>query len=189
VVKNVMLDLETFGRKSGCAILSIGACAFDDDKMGKSFYRVISEPRGTVDMDTVKWWMRQSDEARGEFFNKDAVPHDKAVADFFAFFAGEKARYLWCRGASFDEPILRGAVGAPPAPWDYRDVRCVRTLYSVAGLQVFGGKDEKHIAVKDAMFQAEQAIRAMAMIRERRAANVQRDVAAGRANVVKRNRK
>ena len=188
-MRNVMLDLETFGRKSGCAILSIGGCAFDDDKIGKSFYRVISDPRGTVDMDTVKWWMRQSDEAREEFSNKEAVPHDRAIVDFYAFFVAKKARYLWCRGASFDEPILRGAVGAPPALWDYRDVRCVRTLYSVAGLQVFGAKEEKHVAVKDAVFQAEQAIIALAMIRERRAANVQRDVAAGRANVVKRNGK
>jgi hypothetical protein len=157
-VRHVSVDLKTFGRRPGCAILSIGAVEFSEEKIGRSFYRVIEEPQGTVDMDTLTWWLRQPELARKVFDDKeDAVDHATAIQLFYQFFLSCGARYLWCH-ASFDEPILKGAVGHAPVPWDYHDVRDLRTLVMLAKIKSFKPKGEGHNALDDARYQASQAI-------------------------------
>lgn len=55
---DIMVDIETLGRKPGCVILSIGCVAFD----GKEFYvnidpfKMKDEGVFHVDPDTSKWW-------------------------------------------------------------------------------------------------------------------------------------
>ncbi len=163
---NCMVDLETLGRKSGAAILSIGAVIFDDKKdiLGKSFYAKIAEPRGSVDMSTIMWWLRQSIEAKDVFTVKDAMSHEEALAAFYKFYTDQKAARLWCYGAGFDEPILRGAVNGPPVPWNYSDVRCARTLYSLAGVQLTFDDKKHHNALEDAVQQAKAALLALKRI-------------------------
>lgn len=164
-MKHVMVDLETFGRKSGCAIAAIGAVAFEEEgPLGDNFYRAISEPVGTVDMSTIKWWLNQDDAVRKVLMSKDAVPHEQALSEFYQFFRDQGARYLWCYGAGFDEPILRGAAGGLAVPWDYKDVRCARTLAMVAGVQVAHWADH-HDALGDATRQAEQVVRCLWRVR------------------------
>ena len=145
---NCMVDLETLGRKAGSAILSIGAVIFDDKKdlLGPKYYEKIEEPRGTVDMSTLMWWFRQGEKAREVFNTKDAIPHERALEGFYRFYVDQKATRLWCYGAGFDEPILRGAVNGPPVPWNYSDVRCARTLYSLAGVQLTFNDQDHHNA-------------------------------------------
>src|SRR3990172_10155945 len=70
-MKDVMVDLETLGRRAGCAILSIGAVAFDAEtgKMGPEFYMVVKmascEKHGLhTDPETVAWWEKQNPEAQ-----------------------------------------------------------------------------------------------------------------------------
>lgn len=101
---DIMLDLETWGKKPGCDIRSIGACVFNpatgyvaDPTSGYNgedypnlFYIAthnLWKPAGlrlrgsrqyplTRDPDTVQWWSEQSDEAQAAFAN----PVDLAVA-------------------------------------------------------------------------------------------------------------
>jgi len=97
-MKDVMVDLETLGRRAGCAILSIGAVAFDAEtgKMGPEFYMVVKmascEKHGLhTDPDTVAWWEKQNPEAqkvlkqaRAARGNKD-LP--KALTEFNTYLA------------------------------------------------------------------------------------------------------
>src|SRR3982751_4177087 len=39
---NVMIDLETLGRRAGCVVLSIGAVGFDGKTLGAEFYTVLN---------------------------------------------------------------------------------------------------------------------------------------------------
>lgn len=68
---NIMVDLETYGTRPGCPILSIGAVYFDPltGKMGKEMYEVVNLDSCLklgleLDPDTVAWWDKQSDEAK-----------------------------------------------------------------------------------------------------------------------------
>lgn len=90
----VMLDLETWGKRPGCDIRSIGACVFDPEtgRVGAEpapggcnpFYIACDNPVVatrpgmdgdtpiykyplTRDPDTVQWWSEQSDEAQAAF--------------------------------------------------------------------------------------------------------------------------
>ena len=39
--QDVMVDLETWGTKPGCAIISIGAVSFGPDGLGEEFYTAL----------------------------------------------------------------------------------------------------------------------------------------------------
>ena len=71
-MKDVMVDLETLGRRAGCSILSIGAVAFDAETgtMGPEFYMVVKmascEKHGLhTDPETVAWWKKQNPDMDG----------------------------------------------------------------------------------------------------------------------------
>lgn len=106
---DIMLDLETWGKKPGCDIRSIGACVFNpltgfvhDGTLGtfKTFYvatdnvisftqwKGLNEPTSynglryplTRDPETVQWWKDQSPEAQAAFENP--VDLRRALFDF-----------------------------------------------------------------------------------------------------------
>ena len=67
ILNDVMVDLETLGRRAGCVIVSVGAVKFDP-KTGfvdtdNAFYKAITVESAMryglrVDPDTLRWWMR-----------------------------------------------------------------------------------------------------------------------------------
>lgn len=70
-MKDVMVDLETLGKRPGCPILSIGAVYFDPltGELGPEMYEVVNLESCmklglVVDPETEKWWSEQSEEAR-----------------------------------------------------------------------------------------------------------------------------
>ena len=60
-MQNVMIDLETLGRRAGCAILSIGAVAFDlKQGLGEEMYVVVNRQSCNAaelheDLSTLDW--------------------------------------------------------------------------------------------------------------------------------------
>ncbi|MEM8396661.1 3'-5' exonuclease, partial [Morganella morganii] len=77
--KHLMIDLETMGNKPDSAIVAIAAVPFDmvsgvtDDAL---FYEIIDlrsseKYGGSIDADTVLWWLGKSDNARGEIINSE----------------------------------------------------------------------------------------------------------------------
>lgn len=152
---SVMIDLETFGRRPGCIVPSIGAVKFTSDGATDSLYLVLDtaeqEDRGLCcEVDTVKWWLQQSTEAqKALLLTPESVP---AGLQRLAAFIGDS--YVWANGASFDFPILaelyrRFDMGTPWKFWDERDFRTVKQLVNVATERV----TTAHHALADAEYQ------------------------------------
>lgn len=166
-LNHLMIDLETFGNTYNSAIVTIGACFFDPEtgEIGPKFYRAIDIADairfGRTDGDTLKWWMKQSEDAR-----QAAIAGTEPLADALnalsEFYRRGRNACPWGNGATFDITILEHAYGrclGTKAPWDFWNIRDVRTIVHVAkGIcdrpKTFGN-GTAHNALDDAVFQAE----------------------------------
>ncbi|MEM8305595.1 3'-5' exonuclease, partial [Morganella morganii] len=139
--KHLMIDLEVMAKKPDGAIAAIAAVPFDmvsgvtDDAL---FYEVVDLRSsaglgGSIDADTVLWWLGKSDNARGEIINSEkAIELPDALlglSSFVSEFCGEQVQ-VWGNGSSFDNVILRSAYencGITPfwKHWNDRDVRTI----------------------------------------------------------------
>jgi hypothetical protein len=164
--KNVMVDLETLGKRAGCAILSIGAVRFDAEgvDMEDGLYLIVRR-KDCVDAglhedpSTVEWWEKQSDTARKVIHlseRDDATPLRTALTEFGAFVGSAK---VYGNGSDFDNAILYAAYAAlgMDVPWKFWDSRCYRTLKGLFPdvKMVRGGTH--HNAFDDAVSQARHA--------------------------------
>lgn len=164
---NVMIDLETLGTKPGCKILSIGASPFPENDLEHSnkFYITIDSKEDqfglTEDENTVKWWARQSEEAKKEAFSGTTTLSD--ALDWFSHYLRElvKTPIVWGNAASFDIKILEAAYLAAkmPVPWGYSNEMCYRTLKNLYSKEVPAPKftGVHHNALDDAIHQARHA--------------------------------
>jgi 3'-5' exoribonuclease-like protein len=162
-MQHVMLDLETWGTRPGSALRSIGAVAFHPNGVGAidTFYRNIDKQSCidcglTVDPLTVAWWEQQSREARAAL-DADQHPLLAVVGAFEAWWESQHARFIWCQGGNFDEPLWTAACAAVACapPWKYWDTRCTRTIYHAARFdtRTFKRDGPHHNALEDALFQ------------------------------------
>jgi hypothetical protein len=145
MMNHLMIDLETFGIRPGSAIRSIGAAMFDPrtDEVGSTFYKKISamscwSAGMTVDQSTVDWWNAPERKAISDELKTDAVDLRSVVALFHNWCIGNRAKYIWCQGGGFDEPLWSAAARlvGPAPPWKFWDCRCTRTAYEMSGLNV-----------------------------------------------------
>ena len=156
----VMVDLETLSTKPDAVILSIGAVNVDN--LTQSFYQVV-DPRTCaevgcrMDVDTVMWWMQQSNEAREAVVQEgDELEHVLTrFAEWIDSLGG--ITEIWSNGADFDIPILINLFGACgiEVPWKFYQHRCFRTAkenFNWVGKPKFEG--DKHNALSDAIHQA-----------------------------------
>lgn len=170
-MRDVMVDLETLGTGPGCAILSIGAVAFDPatGALGEAFYLAVNTRSCRAlglreEAGTIAWWDRQSPEARGVL--ADAETSQASVADaladfgrFLARFGGPRAVRLWGNGADFDNAILAflyQRLGVEP-PWSFWNNRCFRTLKNLHPIPAPPRTGTHHNALDDARHQVEHA--------------------------------
>lgn len=112
-----MIDLETMGNKPDSAIVAIAAVPFDmvsgvtDDAL---FYDVVDlrsseKYGGSIDADTVLWWLGKSENARGEITNSKKMidlPVALARLDSFVSEFCEEHVQVWGNGSNFDNVIL-----------------------------------------------------------------------------------
>lgn len=175
-MEHVMVDLETYGKRPGCPILSIGAVFFDprSGELGKEFYTVADKDQIMYalreDPETVDWWSKQSAEARRILDDPEVVrqPLGLSLLDFGAFLGqsyaarpGSKApnEYIkvWGNGADFDNAILQVAYGNTtlPLPWQFWNNRCYRTIKALRpGIKIDRAGGTHHNALDDAKAQA-----------------------------------
>jgi hypothetical protein len=137
IYTDVMLDLETMGKKSNSALVSIGAVEFnlETGETGREFYRVIDlqsclDVGLKVNASTIYWWLQQSEAARKRICEKGE--HIQKVLNDFTFWMEdclEKVK-IWGNGARFDIGLLEDAYVACHLenPWYFRSEMDVRTL-------------------------------------------------------------
>ncbi len=162
-MNNVMLDLETWGTRPGCAIRSIGACMFDPYGTGHGavFYENISDASCEiaglhVDPNTVKWWQGQTVTAQ-KMLLTNQIELSEAGEKFDAWWKKNRGIFVWSHGENFDEPIWSAAMYAVgrKVPWRFWDARCTRTIYDIT---LFDAKSVKrkgtyHNALDDSIHQ------------------------------------
>lgn len=175
--KHLMIDLETMGNKPDSAIVAIAAVPFDmvsgvsDDAL---FYEIIdlrsSEKHGgSIDADTVLWWLGKSDNARSEIINSEkAIDLPDALTRLSSFaseFCEERVQ-VWGNGSNFDNVILRTAYeNCAITPfwkhWNDRDVRTIVELGRNADIDPkkdFPFVGEAHNALDDALHQVNYVV-------------------------------
>lgn len=162
-----MLDLETLGKTPGCVVVQIGLLEFSEmaepgtfGKMGKiNLDYMEGEKFGlTIDDSTVEWWERQDPKVRSMVFDGIRVPYEKGMRYAEAFLKkvnGDDGR-VWCRGGSFDFPILSAAFRAVgiAQPWNFRNEMDLRTLANFAYDVEKPTTSKAHDALEDCKVQA-----------------------------------
>lgn len=178
---DISFDLETLGVDPGCVITQIGACAFNVARPGgREQFKAFVDPQSCLDLgmtikwSTIAWWLVQSDAARNAMVTKETCHISKALDElrrWIAAVSDPKTVRVWGHGATFDISLLEDAYRrcAMPVPWHYRNVRDLRTLRALAPddlvLAAPSAETNAHIAVDDAIMQADWIIQCTASIR------------------------
>ncbi|WP_318493539.1 3'-5' exonuclease [Photobacterium leiognathi] len=172
---HVMVDIEGLSTDNDAPMSEIGAVKYNP-KTGECFeeFEVLvdiedsmrySQPSAT----TIKFWMKQSDEARSHF-NEKGLPLDVALINLSEWLQGLKDAYpsddvklhVWGNGVNYDNVVLCNAykkVGLE-VPWDHYSDEHVRTIVTM-GREILGIDPKKemvrkgtyHRALDDAKFQ------------------------------------
>ena len=186
-VVDIMVDIESAGKKVTAPLLSIGARVFDikNCKLDEPFFTAITPESafncGIAEADTIQWWMKQSKEAQDNAWNNPDAVHINMALNEFANFIRLQATYhnapvrLWGNAARFDLGILdyQYDKATLPMPWSFRFEMCYRTLKNCykswpmdkskelnpdLWKQLEGGEEFRHSALYDASIQALHAI-------------------------------
>jgi len=136
---DLMVDLETLGKKPGCCLLEIGLCAFSlggdpsDMVTGSIFPDVVEQMSlgGEVEVDTLRWWATKP-EALDIQWNALRIPVADAqdmLTQFFGEYCDPQAR-VWAKGTHFDLPLLTHWY---TEPWHFRNIHELRTVLMLSG--------------------------------------------------------
>lgn len=160
----VMIDVETLGRRPNAAIVQIAAIPFYSDTGDalSHFTRNIDLDSaigfgGTVDYSTIKFWMEQPAQCR-TWMQEPRVNICDALRDFTNFLRPYKECDFWAH-ASFDYPIVLSAIthfgNVFDEPWVYRNALDLRTFFREKKYQFpkSDGTEIKHDALTDCAFQ------------------------------------
>lgn len=164
---DLMIDIETMGNTPGAAILSIGAVFIKDGKLAEEFYQHIDlESCGWVglhmDVGTVQWWMKQSDDARAAITLEKGEHINHVLLSFIDWVmqstnGGHSQVQVWGNSSTFDVVLMEEAFRKceMDIPWKFWGHRCYRTLKNLfPGVTKPEFTGIKHHALDDAKFQA-----------------------------------
>lgn len=123
-MRDFIIDFETFGNQSSAAVIDLSAICFNPDptvvetldeliSRGKRWKFDLRSQKGVrvFNTSTMEWWKKQSAEARLNLKPSDSdVTVVEGVKDFLSFLKENDVKewdsFGWCRGQSFDFPIL-----------------------------------------------------------------------------------
>lgn len=164
-IRSAMIDMETLSTRLDAVIISVGLVIFDrtdkDYAEIVTFYAPINfddqmEKRNTQG-NTIRWWLRQDDEARDAFLETENAPGlDQVLRDMTSVLFNYQVDEVWSKGANFDIAILEYIAQKKETEfWSYRKPRCFRTVQALfPGHKV--PQPGKHNALADAKHQAEE---------------------------------
>lgn len=171
---DMMIDLETLATSSDAVMLSIGAVLFtaDQEEHGYPYKKFYIKPNlesqlklgSVIEEGTLKWWLQQSDEARGEFVStKDTIPIDKALMDLDIFYNLHSPKRVWSHGAGFDLSILALTYSklGMKTPWFFSKERDTRTLFELYAADLDHLLKPEGQTVHNAVVDAENQARAV----------------------------
>jgi exodeoxyribonuclease VIII len=174
-MKDVMLDLETFGIGPNACVVQIGACYFDREtgELGESFKANIDarsavKNGAVIDADTVYWWLKQSKEAIASITTEPQTPNSMEFDVFYALnIFLEGAKYVWSH-ATFDFVIVTNTLrrlSIKPS-FKYTAARDIRTLVDLAGIGKMQNREGiHHDALDDCKFQVAYCVEALNKLR------------------------
>ncbi|WP_413496487.1 3'-5' exonuclease, partial [Morganella psychrotolerans] len=158
--------------KPDSAIVAIGAVPFDMVSGAAAdvhFYEVVdlrssAKYGGSIDADTVLWWLDKSARVRSEITNSGKtvrLPAALENLDAFALKYCDDRVQMWGNGSNFDNVILRSAyerccITPFWKHWNDRDVRTIVELGRNAGIDPkkdFPFVGDTHNALDDALHQ------------------------------------
>lgn len=162
---NVMIDLETMGRRCNAVICSIGAVKFTlEDGVLDKFYCTVDakdcKSYGlTTDKSTLAWWKNQP-KSTLEALLKDNIPLKEALTKFSLWY-GPKSLPTWGNGVAFDNVIMENAYEAVSMqrPWKHWEDRCYRTMKNIIVVDPPEREGTYHNALDDAIFQTRHLIK------------------------------
>lgn len=179
-MKHILIDIETLGRESFAPLVSIGAVEFKPEEgqtLGREFYQVVSLSETVnssfmVDVETIKWWMQQSDKAR-EVFKESGQSLQSTLlmlSQFITQIANGEDFRVWSRGR-LDFEVLENNFRRKSIsiPWKYNQIRDSRTFieelkdYCPCFQEI---NDNEHNALSDAAFEALHVMHIMSYLRK-----------------------
>lgn len=179
-VAHIVLDLETLSTRPDALVLSIGAVGLNKHGQilsGAEFHLALDQKeqatRRHVSLDTIQWWMQQSQEAIDASFGAPTSNQafvTNALTAFKEYVDQWSARGLvcvWGNGCGFDNVILASLYQdwGMQAPWDFRNDRDMRTITALfPHLKLMPFKGIKHHAQHDAMHEAKQLAKAIQLL-------------------------
>lgn len=169
-MNNLMIDVESMGKKPDAALVAIGAVFFDEHSglIGDTFYRTIHLATSVglgfkIEPATVLFWLGQSDEARNAIlFN--AVHVEDAMSDFADWVKAKGPAKgdlrIWGCSPSFDCIKVQAHIEACDleVPWFYWAERDYRTIRERNKIVPEAERVGLHNAMHDAMHQANHLI-------------------------------
>lgn len=168
---HIMCDIDSLSTKPGAIVMS-AAFVRCSDEVAMSVNLSIPEQEAiglTKDTSTCEWWATQ-DARAWQAATQNPLPLNVGlpyIAQWLQWAHGGGDWLMWCHGATFDCPLLEAVFArfAVACPWQYWQVRCTRTLYDLAGVNL---KDfpypPPHIALNDAISQTRALNAAMRIL-------------------------
>lgn len=150
-----MIDIETLGARYGDVMLCAYTCKFDlqkrDIDVVKSFYFDINaslEKGFKIEGDTLMWWLKED-----PALLKDIIEYGTSSTNHYniemeierLFYEIDNCETIWCKGASFDFPILKAYFDRfdMQTPWNFKQERCLRHAFDFIEQDYVGKKHTK----------------------------------------------
>jgi hypothetical protein len=164
MMKDMMLDVETFSTDSNGVIVSVSAVMFDLDtgatgdtfEMGVDINEQVKNG-AVIDGGTVNWWLAQPDDAQAQLLILHPTPVNKVLKKFNAFCVKNDINSMWGNGATFDNVLLRNLykrhdITFKVPYWADRDVR---TLVAIKRINTkdFEFEGTRHNGIDDCKHQ------------------------------------
>lgn len=178
---DISIDLETLDVSPRALVTSIGVVGFNrisgHISEGFEIHASVRSQlfRRKIGMDTIKWWLKQSEEAKTAFREgqRNSVSLKEAVKQVLAFLLFDigidlYTAKVWTNGPEFDEAVIEDVYKntfKKEVPWKFynsESVRTCRTVYEfktgnrLKDIVPFEGV--KHSALADARHQAKLVI-------------------------------
>lgn len=170
-MRELMIDIETLGSTVRSPVLEIGSVVFEGNNIiAEDLQRLDLQQqfnlRRMPDWSTLTWWMAQNPAVREQVFGGYRGNCQQALQKFHIFVDKQNPQRIWCKGLSFDLPIIESLLmdfKLPPPPWKFWDTRDARTVIALLGKDGRVKAQNAHSSIDDCRHQ----IKLLNMARDR----------------------